>query len=969
MKFLTHVTDAKALRPWVYLDKSTEANPGMDVDALPLVGNLQSGSPETAPLNASLSGTINATRVGVENATTAAENQDILTSRAAEIALARQREAGYLNNPVETVRKGKIPTFINISDTFNMTPPTEALIFDKVNLSQYDPKSLLFGTLFSKNAIAQAFKFNLDSAIAMNADSPLIHSQLMYHFSKHNLEKTIGGWGGVTGGRREGMSLAMLDTFEQALDKFAPAAGKDFDDFSSELVQRLQEEESWKKVARVILPPAWRWPLRLKAKWLGRQLKQGIKQLKANIKSAREQQSRFVENTKARVDVFINGAQERGDTDSQENFWLLVTDVIQNPGEFLDSPKTSYYGINWRSVFGCARGKDGAITFLDTINKYYTNQVLDLPAIQIGHKVNMEAMDTIKTRHKEQQAVYGSTIFTELRSEVNELEIERAADIPKGPGGTLATVNKLTVGLGSHPLNLNVEAEVFKNKGASINRSPMERFALIAQYLLANKQLLNSKNPAQSLNPEAISYLKGYLFVWEDRIGARLESRSTEEASTPFARAQMILMAEGIVNEAKVIVNESIPELATTIGSDDRAKVDAVLNRLESLPTNIKALEDLLGDPADPASVISQVTQSERETLLGTIKSLKTLGETISSNADKIQGARKEYAKLMAIPDEPYREAKKKSVEKGEKAAAEVLDKSEGGLSIKGGAGMLAGFGDVGEGAGAAAAAATAEGGESGGSSAPGAGLETSFTTFMRYIRDVYNDINAWESKLGEQKGFSFPMADDLRPSANPMLDALTIGLNTRKSEIGIDKLTVENPNRVNYDEGLQLEMALETHKSMEGFAEGILQNYQTQQWDRINKKPVGFKLDTVMFADTTNQTETNALNAVLHPDPALVNVRLIPTPKEEANPQEVLYAEAEDTSGKKWWVKMVSPRLTNGADNTNLFLFERGGNMEQFTNPFQLLPTKKGVILSTGAANDTLRNNKYYESLWGKSA
>lgn len=38
---------------------------------------------------------------------------------------------------------------------------------------------------------------------------------------------------------------------------------------------------------------------------------------------------------------------------------------------------------------------------------------------------------------------------------------------------------------------------------------------------------------------------------------------------------------------------------------------------------------------------------------------------------------------------------------------------------------------------------------------------------------------------------------------------------------------------------------------------------------------------------------------------------------------------------------------------------------MDKFMNPFQLLPVKKGVMLTAGVENKTLRNNPYYAALW----
>ncbi len=952
MKFLK-----RSLQPtqtpgrWVFFDRSPEHN---SPDVLSRVANLMDGSADQAPLNASISGAINRTRVGVEDRVTSAENNRIVTDRFGDYAIARQREANGLL----------------YSSTYNLSAPTERWFFpDKAMVEGLNPFKWWDGVMTSKGPMYNALRESMRQTIDINKDSQLLYNQLSYNFLDNSLSETLDA---VNEGKRDNVSLFALDVIERGLDNYLPQARADFDEFESEMRQRNEAEETWKKkFTRRVFFWTNRGPQTVQARIFRRQMEKGVAQLKANIRSAREVQSRKVENIQARMLRAQQMWIEQGDTEKSTAFWRMTTEVLQNPEEFLSSNQATIQGFNWRKEFDVGRGKSGKINLLDTLNSFYLDNALDMPAIQAVHKANERHINDIRDRHAEQEEVYKDVSFNGLRDEVYKIEIERApkTDIPAGTQGTLMVTDKLIDALQSHPVNINVETEVFQRKVGSINRSPMERFAQVAKYILANKELLNSKNPSKSMNVEALAYLKGYLRDKEEDITTRLESRSISEGDTPFARAKLLKQAEGIVDSAMNLVTQTIPNLAEQlVNPAKKAEVNQILQDLQSLPANIAALKQILGltnekgetnlETKDKKALINQVTQTEKETFLDIIINLDPLAQTLSQKTDQIRKARAEYAKLLAVPDEPYINEKVETVKAGEKTAAGVVESTGGALNIQGEGRIVGGF------AGGGAGVDSNGGAEGDGGGGSGMSLETSLTTFMRYIQDVYNDINGWKSMIQEREGFTFPMVDNLEAFAKPMLDSLKINIKQRQEEIGVDKVLTENPHRMSLEEGMRLEMALEANASMRNFSERILQNYQSQQWQRMASLPVGAVFSPVEYSETTNQTKTNTLNAVLNPSAPLTKMEIIPTPRDEPNAAGVIYAAAEDADGNKWWAKLVSPQLTSGQDASNIFLYKREGDLEQF-NPHQLAAPRKGLVLTMGIENTTLKNNEYYAPLW----
>ncbi len=502
MLFLYHFPKDKHFQEgkWVYFQEDSneiieaQARSG---DSMNLVDFGEDLEFDTTSLNPAVEGA--ATRTRIETAETLDNQPHMLGEKAGNLMLKSQRESGSLT----------------LRGVFNMHSPTgNWFLPDKAGMNTLNPVKWVIGTLNSKGPIVSAFKQNLDSIIKINEDSPLIGTTLTHAFLENNLEDTLKK---VSTSKNTGLSLHSLDVLASSIDSFFPQSKDDYDRFEEELVDRLKSEETLKKGVR-FFTLFYEQRVRFQAKVLRNQFERGYEQLLENIKAAREMQRRKVANISAKVGEFKGGIDERGDMDNAEAYWWMVTEITQNPDEFLNNPKETYFGIDWRKQFGCDKGKIGAVDFLDMLHDSgNTVHVVDMPAIQIAHHNNMRMMDNVRERDKNLKLSMEGFDFNKLRDHLYKTELDR----DDGYKTTEQIVGLLAEGLHRSPLNINVETEVFKDN-RSMYQSPMEKLAQLGAYILTNPTLLKP-NSKDGLNSDILAGLKGYLFHKESKLSEQLE--------------------------------------------------------------------------------------------------------------------------------------------------------------------------------------------------------------------------------------------------------------------------------------------------------------------------------------------------------------------------------------------------------------------------------------------------------------
>lgn len=933
MKFLTQNSNQKNQSRLVYLSAQRDGESRSGLDLINLDG-LDAPIDET-PLSRMVEDT--ASRFRVETMQTVAANDNTLGERAGELALRSQREEGGT---------------LNLRGVFNMVAPTEDWYLPTAaGLDSLNPKKWLVGVLNSKGPMISAFRDNLDSIVNINADSPLIHSTLSHTFSKNNLGDALTA---ISDGKRSGASLASLNILEKGLDSFFPGSTKDFDDFEQEMVQVFEKSEPWKKTLRKWVYINYEGRIKKQAKALRTQMERGYEQLKANIKSAEEQQSRRVENMNAKMLRYANSLQEKGDIDSLENMWRMITDIIQNPDEFIAKRNPNYYGINWREEFGCGKGETGAINFLDTLAKFQTENVLDLPAIQLAHHNNMRVVGMVKEQNEAVQTNAKSFELKKLQQLIDSTEVEMAGVSDKELS-TSFMVQTLIDALHRPPLNINTEAEVF-NDSSGIYQSPAVKLGQLVAYLLKNPSLITSDGVDGRLNIEAVAVLKKYLYQKESNLLEQLEAKAFGEQPTPAVRAQMLISAENVFNEAKSVLTDAIPSLPEAMRSEDGTKVDDALNKLDSLVVSYDTLTKRLGLDAEGGIVadsflakLSAVSEPEQKTFQN-LSELREIVEILRKANAPLKQERQDLIEKYGTQEGSFIKTQEDALAEYRQSLKKVVEETGGGVGTTGGKNIMD-FEGMGGGA---------EGGEGGSVG----GIRTSVDVMQDQMSDLLKILQEASQKIMQRNGLPFSIPDSTANVDLPFIELALESFSDRKTELGLnDELEAKlKGKRLGVDDLMQLEIANESNAHLRDLSTQLLQNFTSQQWTRLVTKPIGFKLESIEFGDTTNQTELNPVATVLNSQ-SISNIRFLPTPQGEKFSGSMIYAENDD-----YFIKMVSPRVTAQGDPANVFLYKKGDKGDLLT-PFQALPDAKGVMITASVKNDTLRSNDYYQPLFKEKA
>ncbi len=930
MKFLTHFAKNKNTGgKWVYLQADSDVKIEAGLDAMGLVDFGEDFAEEVSQLNPAVEGAVTHTRV--ETAGTVDSHRTAIGDRAGELMQKSQRDAGAHT----------------LMGVFNLHSPTgNWLKPDRAGLESINPVKWLVGIFNSKGPIIAAFKDNIDSIIAMNANSDLIDTQVMHAFLSNNLADTVDNIS-QSKFKNTGLSLASIEVFERGINSFFPKTIEDYDKFEEKLLERLESEEKIKKFVR-FGTFAYKHRLRRQAKTLRNQFEKGHYQLLENIEAAKEAQRRVVENINAKIFQYQAGLEEQGDMDNYENFWWMVTEIIQNPDEFVTNPKEEYFGIKWREVFDCGKGTSGAINFLDTLNAREDDllHVLDLPAIQIAHQNNMNMMDNVRQRDKNLKLSMKDFDFNALRKLLYKSELDRDDSYQT----TEQVVALLAEGLHRTPLNINVETEVFKDS-RSMYQSPMEKLAQLGAYILNNPELLKP-NSTKGLHIDILAGLKGYLFHKESELSGQLESKGLGEVGSAWSRFATLNSAENLLTTANTIMTGTLEELSANMGKmDKRVEIDNILNQLDSFYYSMEQFEKMLGDKNDEKSLYNQMTDSERE-IMDNVLEFSDFAKSLKGSVKDIQEEREKFINDLATPNKTFIEDKNKRLDEYGDVMKKVTEDSGGGIgSIPNRVG-----GDIAEGV----AMTSGEDSEQGKGSSM-FGMETSLAVMEKRMNVLHKDIVKWQEKMEKRKGIPFSIIDNPKDALLPFVEMTRNSIRTLKKELGLGEGTETeiDTDRPTLNDLMRVEMAYEANNYTETMARKFLQTYNTQQWKRMVTKPIGFKLDKLYWGDTTHQTKFNPMATITNPIPPLSNLRMLPTPSGEKNPESVIYLENDE-----YFIKMVPPHLNSEGDQSNLFLYKKT-DKDTTLNPFSAQPVAKGVVLSSSVENKTLRNNKHYGPLF----
>ena len=393
-----------------------------------------------------------------------------------------------------------------------------------------------------------------------------------------------------------GTSLAAIKHNEAVSMQVIAAKKIEHQQFRTDQLPQFDTEESFTRFLKKY-PGLGR---QARIKWMHsqeeKQLAQAERQIQNDIDAARKNRQDTLQLIEARFDSYIANAHIKLKQSAQNKFRNFAAEILQNPENFINNPRSTIQGINWRTTFKCA----SAVDLLEALSLRYGDEIVqmasEVPRLEKDMEATLSNLD--KRTANLQNILNGGVDFEAVQHQLNQLNIE-PSDVEKDAQGLENQVSIIEVvfsiqnALQQVHQDLDLQADVYN--GNPIRLTPEEKIALLVKYLQRHPQHL-----ADMEDIGAKRLLSRYLLQQDVKTKEAFIAGGIDgENATPFSRRQMLNRAKSTLESGNLALNEVIPNLSDIMKQRDAAAPQQALQQLRTFVDNFNQLWQILGVPKD----------------------------------------------------------------------------------------------------------------------------------------------------------------------------------------------------------------------------------------------------------------------------------------------------------------------------------------------------------------------------------